>query len=148
MLQLGLIGALVSFCGLLSSLSLKDVLLIEAGGVLGRTTFSFFESVIGGPGTILFLSLVFLLSLMLSTRFSPYQLVPYICGGWSQESLPVRSGKITARARTMGPETWWQKATVRASRETRPVMDIPLQSPASCADGQGAAKAYRGFRSR
>lgn len=125
----GLIGALVSCCGLLSSLSLKDARLIEAGGVFGRTTFSFLESVIGGPGTILFLSLVFLLSLMLSTRFSPYRLAVYL---WRMVAgvMLFFLGR-SPRNQDNGPGIVVEKATVRASREKRPVMDIPLQSPVS-----------------
>ena len=69
----GLGLALAAFCGLLSSLALKNVLLIEAGGLLGTWIYSFFQSIIGGPGTVLFLALVLLLSMMLATRFSPYQ---------------------------------------------------------------------------
>jgi len=68
----GLGLALAAFCGLLSSLALKNILLIESGGWLGTRIFSFFQSIIGGPGTILFLALVLLLSMMLATRFSPY----------------------------------------------------------------------------
>jgi S-DNA-T family DNA segregation ATPase FtsK/SpoIIIE len=68
----GLAFALTAFCGLLSSLALKNLLLIESGGLLGTWIFTFFQSMIGGPGTILFLALVLLLSMMLATRFSPY----------------------------------------------------------------------------
>jgi len=69
----GLALALAAFCGLLSSLALKNVLLLEAGGLLGTWIYSYFQSIIGGPGTVLFLALVLLLSMMLATRFSPYQ---------------------------------------------------------------------------
>ena len=68
----GLAFALTAFCGLLSSLALKNLPLIESGGLLGTWIFSFLQSMIGGPGTILFLALVLLLSMMLATRFSPY----------------------------------------------------------------------------
>jgi S-DNA-T family DNA segregation ATPase FtsK/SpoIIIE len=69
----GLIAALVSFCGLMSALVLTDSLLIESGGALGKWAFSFFESFIGGYGTVLFLGLILLLSIMLVTTFSPYR---------------------------------------------------------------------------
>ncbi len=125
----GLIGALVSCCGLLSSLALKDAPLIESGGIFGKMTFSYLESVIGGPGTILFLSLVFLLSLMLSTRFSPYSLAVFLWRtaagallfllGRSPRDQDNRAGNIA------------EKVTLRAGREKRPVVDISLQPTAS-----------------
>ena len=46
----GLIGAVVSFCGLLSALSLKEPCLIEAGGVFGERPFLILNQFIGGPG--------------------------------------------------------------------------------------------------
>lgn len=70
----GLIAALVSFCGLMSAMALADSLLIDSGGELGKWAFNFFESIIGGYGTVLFLGLILLLSIMLVTSFSPYQL--------------------------------------------------------------------------
>ncbi|MEN8200089.1 MAG: DNA translocase FtsK 4TM domain-containing protein [Thermodesulfobacteriota bacterium] len=70
----GVTGAVIAACGLLSSLSLKGLASVEAGGFLGKTVFTLMESLVGGPGTVLFLLLLFLVSLMLSTQFSPYQL--------------------------------------------------------------------------
>ncbi len=70
----GLTGAVLSSCALFSSLSLKEWAPVEAGGVVGKTVFSVMHSLVGGPGTVLFLLLIFLVSLMLSTQFSPYQL--------------------------------------------------------------------------
>lgn len=70
----GLTGAVLSSCALFSSLSLKDWASIEVGGVVGKTIFTLMQSLVGGPGTVLFLLLIFLVSLMLSTQFSPYQL--------------------------------------------------------------------------
>ncbi len=72
---IGLTGAVISFCALLSSLALRDPAMVEMGGFLGKTAFNLLNSVIGGAGTILTLVLVFLISLMLATQFSPYQLV-------------------------------------------------------------------------
>jgi S-DNA-T family DNA segregation ATPase FtsK/SpoIIIE len=71
----GLTGAVISFCGLLSSLTIKDPGYIEAGGFLGKTGFTLLDSVVGHGGTVLFFVMVFLISLMLSTQFSPYQLI-------------------------------------------------------------------------
>lgn len=72
---LGLTGAVISFCSLLSALSIKNASLIEAGGFLGKTFFTMLNSVVGSGGTILVLTLIFLFSLMLSTQFSPYMVV-------------------------------------------------------------------------
>ncbi len=70
----GLTGAVISSCALFSSLSLKDPVQIEAGGFLGKSVFTVMQSLVGGPGSVLFLFLLFVVSLMLSTQFSPYQL--------------------------------------------------------------------------
>lgn len=75
---LGITCAVVSFCALLSSISLWRLEFLESGGFLGRTVFSLMSSIIGGPGTVLTLALLFLISLMLSTQFSPYRLVALI----------------------------------------------------------------------
>lgn len=71
---LGVTCAVISFCALLSSLSLRDESLLSSGGFLGKSIFSLMNSVVGGPGAILTLGLLFLISVMLSTQFSPYQL--------------------------------------------------------------------------
>ncbi len=72
---LGLTGAVISCCALLSSLSLLRPGLIELGGFLGTTVFNLTHLVVGSTGTILLLVLVLLASMMLSTQFSPYQLI-------------------------------------------------------------------------
>lgn len=74
----GLTGALISFCGLLSSLVITDPTYFNAGGFLGKTGFSLLNSVVGDGGTILFFTLIFLISLMLSTQFSPYKVMVLI----------------------------------------------------------------------
>lgn len=76
----GLTGALISFCGLLSSLVITDPTYFNAGGFLGRTGFSLLNSVVGDGGTVLFFILIFLISLMLSTQFSPYKLMVLTVG--------------------------------------------------------------------
>ena len=70
----GLTGAVVSSCALFSSLSLNEWASVDAGGVVGKTIFTLMQSLVGGPGAVLFLLLIFLVSIMLSTQFSPYQL--------------------------------------------------------------------------
>ncbi len=74
----GLTGAIISFCGLLSSLTIKDPSFLDAGGFLGRTGFTLLSSVVGHGGTVLVFMMVFLISLMLSSQFSPYQLMAAI----------------------------------------------------------------------
>ncbi|MGB3224258.1 MAG: DNA translocase FtsK 4TM domain-containing protein [Desulforhopalus sp.] len=71
----GLTGAVISFCGLLSSFTIKDPDYIDLGGFLGKTGFALLDSAVGHGGTILVFFTVFLISLMLSTQFSPYQLI-------------------------------------------------------------------------
>lgn len=71
----GLTGAIISFCGLLSSLTIKKTDYLEAGGFLGKTGFILLDSFVGHVGTVLVFVMVFLISLMLSTQFSPYQVL-------------------------------------------------------------------------
>jgi len=73
----GLTGAVIAACGLLSSLSLQGLVSVEAGGFLGKTVLSLLRSMLGGPGAILFLLLLFIISIMLSIRFSPYGFVSF-----------------------------------------------------------------------
>lgn len=75
---LGLTGAIISCCGLLSSSSLRTPDLIDSGGFLGKTVFGLVHSVLGGTGTVLILILILVVSLMLSTQFSPYELFSLI----------------------------------------------------------------------
>ncbi|MEK6201147.1 MAG: DNA translocase FtsK 4TM domain-containing protein, partial [Desulfobulbaceae bacterium] len=76
----GLTGVVISGCGLLSSLSLQDLVSVEAGGFLGKTILGLLRSVVGGPGAVLFLFLLFIISIMLSARFSPYGLTSFFWG--------------------------------------------------------------------
>ena len=76
----GLTGVVLAGCGLLSSLSLQGLVSIEAGGFLGKNVLGLLRAVVGGPGAVLFLLLVFIISIMLSTRFSPYGLTSFFWG--------------------------------------------------------------------
>ena len=71
----GLTGAVISFCGMLSSLTIRDPAYFGAGGFLGKTGFKLLSSAVGHGGTVLFFMMIFLISLMLSSQFSPYQLM-------------------------------------------------------------------------
>jgi DNA segregation ATPase FtsK/SpoIIIE, S-DNA-T family len=94
----GLTGAIISFCGLLSSWTIREQSYIEAGGFLGKTGFVLLSSVVGRGGAILVLVLIFLISLMLAGQFSPYQLMLFTwrmmgrCGGLltKRPELPER----------------------------------------------------------
>lgn len=78
----GLTGAVVAACGLLSFLSLQDFVRFEiGGGFLGKSVLGAISSVIGGPGSVLFLLFIFIVSIMLSTRFSPYGFVSFFWRG-------------------------------------------------------------------
>ena len=71
----GLTGAIISFCGLLSSFTIHDSSYLGAGGFLGKTGFVLLDAVVGHGGTVLVFLMVFLISLMLSAQFSPYQVL-------------------------------------------------------------------------
>lgn len=71
----GLTGAMISFCGLLSSFTIHDSSYLGAGGFLGKTGFVLLDAVVGHGGTVLVFFMIFLISLMLSAQFSPYQLL-------------------------------------------------------------------------
>jgi S-DNA-T family DNA segregation ATPase FtsK/SpoIIIE len=106
----GLTGAVIAACGLLSSLSLQDLVSVEAGGFLGKTVLASLHSVLGGPGAVLFLFLIFIVSIMLSIRFSPYEFVSFFWRvlknkGWQRKvkqnerreaSLVVQSEELQA----------------------------------------------------
>ncbi len=68
----GLTGAVISFCGLLSSLVLHNDEMINAGGFVGKTGFAFLDSAVGHGGAVLVFFMVFLISMMITTQFSPY----------------------------------------------------------------------------
>ncbi|MCP4343076.1 MAG: cell division protein FtsK, partial [Desulfobulbaceae bacterium] len=51
-----------------------------SGGFLGKTGFTLLDSVVGHAGTVLVFIMVFLISLMLSTQFSPYQVLSGLWG--------------------------------------------------------------------
>jgi S-DNA-T family DNA segregation ATPase FtsK/SpoIIIE len=86
----GLTGAIISFCGLLSSLTIHDPGLIAAGGFLGKTSFVLLDTVVGRGGAVLVFLMVFLISLMVSTQFSPYQLIRAFGGGVKKTVVSVR----------------------------------------------------------
>ncbi len=74
----GLTGAIISFCGLLSCLAIKEPMLIETGGFVGKTGFTLLHSVVGDGGTVMVFLLLFLVSLMLTIQFSLYKLISFV----------------------------------------------------------------------
>ncbi|KAB2892074.1 MAG: cell division protein FtsK [Desulfobulbaceae bacterium] len=145
----GLIAALVSFCGLVSALTLADSLLIESGGAVGKWAFNFFESIIGGYGTILFLAFILLLSIMLVTTFSPYRFFVSLWqslmdfggnlreGGWRKKlvesELAARSPKLRAnRGKTVEERSKPQEMPI--------VKEIPRHSDNSGKTEKASAK--------
>ncbi|SHO45043.1 FtsK/SpoIIIE family DNA translocase [Desulfopila aestuarii] len=121
---LGLTGAVISFCGLLSALAIRDPEYVELGGFLGRSFFTVTRSLAGNGGTLLVLGLIFLISLMLSVQFSPYQLMGLIgrmvkgCGRFLVEGFTrKKSGQVEAVVR---------KEQLRAEKEVRPTVESPV----------------------
>ncbi len=77
-ITVGISGAVIASCGLLSSLSIQKKELFESGGFVGKTVFVMLKSVAGEIGSVLILGLILLIGIMLATQFSPYQLVTLI----------------------------------------------------------------------
>jgi len=90
----GLTGAIISFCGLLSCLAIKDPILIETGGFLGKTGFTLLHPVVGDGGTVMVFFLLFLIALMLATQFSPYSLMSLIWQGGKRVFLLLKSDPV------------------------------------------------------
>ncbi len=106
---LGLSGAVIACCALLSSLAFYNSELIDTGGFLGRTIFHLVSSVLGVTGTVLALLLLLLVSLMLAVRFSPYRL---LCGLGSLLGILGRS--------------FFSLAGKRLHKQARPVHAAPV----------------------
>ena len=62
-------------------MSLLDGRYLDSGGFIGKTVFGLSRSFLGGPGSVLTLFLLLFLSLMISTRFSPYSLGWFLVQG-------------------------------------------------------------------
>ncbi len=141
----GLTGAVLSACALFSALSLKEWASVDAGGVVGKTIFTIMQSLVGGPGTVLFLLLVFLVSIMLSTQFSPYQLGVLLWNLTKKTGRGLRSlfvsgnekralrkeAKKQVTARTVKKSNTKTEPVVRAKAEEKreaagPVLGMPV----------------------
>ncbi len=107
----GVSGAVIAACGLFASFPLQGLVNFDAGGLLGKTILSPLGSVIGGPGAILFLVFIFILSIMLSTRLSPY----------ATGSFFLRGLKKIRGQNDMDEKDQSQTAPPPAGKEKRPV---------------------------
>lgn len=132
-ITVGLTGAVISSCGLFSSLSMKDLAPVDAGGFIGKTLFTVMRSLVGGPGTVLFLCLIFLVSLMLSIQFSPYRLCAFfLCkfrkvGEGVQHSLHSGKEKRLLKKETkkkIKEETLYKETIAIQSKSKRKVRDL------------------------
>ena len=74
----GTLGAMASFCTLLSCPVLNSKLIKEDGGLIGSSIFNVISSMLGLAGTVLTTLLLLLISLMVSTQFSPYILLSFL----------------------------------------------------------------------
>jgi len=119
----GLTGAAISFCGLLSSMSLYDKRFFESGGFIGKTVFGLAASMLGGVGTVLTLFLVFLISLMVSTSFSPYRLCSFFLRGIKRTLWGI-AGLVSGAGRKRGPEKE-RRITVRRSESIPEQASLP-----------------------
>ncbi len=86
----GLTGAVISFCGLLSSFSLHQSDLLGAGGFVGKTGFTLLDAGVGHGGAVLVFLMIFLISMMVLTQFSPYQLLRSTGGGLKRSVGGIR----------------------------------------------------------
>ena len=125
----GLTGAIISSCSLLSGLSLYRADLVEAGGFLGETIFTLGYSVLGSSGTILLLLLILLVSMMLSTQFSPYQLMQ-VCWRLTQSTLRGVGGllKWSVKKGTTRRKKPEKQKIIRPVLETEPEV-MPSSGP-------------------
>lgn len=110
----GLTGAVISFCGLLSSFSLHNAAYLESGGFVGKTGFMLLEAVVGHGGTVLVFLMVFLISLMVSTQFSPYQLLKSTGGG-----VKRTLGQVKKKEEDVDPEVAGSAKRGRLAKKMR-----------------------------
>ncbi len=140
----GLTGATISFCGLLSSLTIKDPEYFAAGGFLGKTVFVVLDAVVGHGGTVLVLLLILLFSLMLSAQFSLYK--SFLVTG----RLMVKSGSVLAKVpeqiKEKRAEPEKAKSDKLTERKENPGFDLQVTQPPNIPELKepaGAAKRNR-----
>ncbi|BHH84316.1 FtsK/SpoIIIE family DNA translocase [Desulforhopalus sp. 52FAK] len=116
----GLTGAMISFCGLLSSFTIRDESFLGAGGFLGKTGFVLLDAVVGHGGTVLVFLMVFLISLMLSAQFSPYQLL--VATG---KGLKKLWASVKASRRTVTEDEHESEGKPKRRRKRTPKVEVP-----------------------
>lgn len=138
----GLTGSVISACALFSALSLKGWASIDAGGVVGKTVFTVMQSLVGGPGTVLFLLLIFLVSMMLSTQFSPYQLTAFLwrmtrkVAGYVRDILVFSNEKRVVH-REAKKKAQFNNALKDGPRITNPVANVKKVNQETAGAGPG-----------
>lgn len=129
---LGVSGAVIACCGLLSSLALYDETLLTAGGFLGRTVYHLAISVLGGTGTVLLMLLLLLISLMLAVRFSPYRALCLagqallVAGRWL---LRVPAWVLQSSRAIAGTDRRQRRAPVKKPAEREPEIRVQTTGP-------------------
>ena len=124
----GLTGAIISFCGLLSSLTIKDPGYFSVGGFLGKTVFALLDAVVGHGGTVLVLVLILLFSLMLSVQFSLYQLIQVMGRIISQVGSLISIGSNQTKEKSLSSDD--AKSERRTEKNEKTVLEpLILQSP-------------------
>ncbi len=138
----GLTGAIISFSGLLSSLTIKNPDYLQAGGFLGKTGFTLLDSIVGHGGTVLFFVMVFLISLMLSTSFSPYRLIAtmwrmlkYISVIFEKNPEQVASRKVQRRSGLSDSILEKQEKPLLAQQVLQTITVPLVKEPARAAKG-------------
>ncbi len=134
----GLTGAVISSCALFSSLSLNEWAPLSAGGVVGETVFTVMQSLVGGPGTVLFLLLIFLVSIMLSTQFSPYQLGTLLWRMTKASGRGIKSLLVTGNQKRKERKEAKKKEKAVSKRKS-PTKEQPVQKVQSEAKDMVAA---------
>jgi len=140
----GLTGAIIAFCGLLSSCTIKNPDYLELGGFLGKTGFVLLDAVIGHGGTVLVFFLIFLISLMLAAQFSPYQLslffLKLIKKLFGKLKGDPEKRKVRKKARVLRKKAGKQKSL------NEPVVEPQVLHTASIPEVKESASAVKGGR--
>ncbi len=134
----GLSGAVISFCGLLSALTLHKPTMIDAGGFIGRAGFTLLDAVVGHGGALMIFVLVLLISMMLAVRFSPYLLLCRIAAGY--KTAWQKTGELLKRRKSAAiAEPWAAENTPLLSGEKQRQKTTPAQLSAIAGKEQLAA---------
>ncbi len=120
---MGLTGAIISFCALLSSMSIRESKLLESGGFLGKTVFEAFASFIGNGGSLLTLFAIFIISLMFAIQFSPYQVMALFLQLFKKVVIVISGSATTSR------DNYVKKKVKQRERKQKQKIEIAPLSP-------------------